>query len=765
MIPLLILHLAVATALVIFHRRLGRWGFLVGAIGPAATLLWALSISQGVLSGTPAIESFSWVPSLGLETEFRIDGYGLLFLLVVAGAGLPIFLYSHRYFSASRRATVFAATMLVFAGSMVGLIAADHLLALFVFWELTTISSYLLIGYKDEDAAARSAALHAALVTGAGGLAMLGGMVLLAGEAGTYVISEITANPPATTAAVSAGWALVLLGAVTKSAQFPFHAWLPGAMAAPTPASAFLHSATMVKAGIFLVGKVGVAAVASVDWWQPVVLGLGATTMVIGGWRAMRQHDLKLLLAFGTVSQLGFIFLLMGSGIPELAFGGIALLLSHALFKATLFMVVGAIDHETGTRDLRRLSGLRSSMPRLFWVALLAALSMAAVPLTIGFAAKEAAFVALLDENVWWVAAAAAASTLTVAYTARFLIGAFGLHHPDHEPAYGHALPVRNTLLAAPGSLAFVSAAAGLIPTALFPLVDGATEAVTGIAKAGKLVVWPGWVAALAWSLASLAVGLLLAWRSDLMRRAGDRVSLAARRLPDAENVFRRFVPALIRFADRSSSLLQNGSLPAYLAIILIVAIVTPTVAVLAEGPTLAVPDGGSWLEWLLGVLIVGFAVSLAFVRRRFAVVILLGGVGYGIAALYAVFGGPDLTLTQLLVETLVITLFAFVLRHLPATFQRPATARLPRIAVALAVGAFVFGAGLVVNAARQPSAVAPIYLEQSVPEAAGSNVVNVILVDFRAFDTFGEITVLVAAVLGAAGLVVPVIRNARNRT
>jgi multicomponent Na+:H+ antiporter subunit A len=308
------------------------------------------------------------------------------------------------------------------------------------------------------------------------------------------------------------------------------------------------------------------------------------------------------------------------------------------------------------------------------------------------------------------------------------------------------------------------SAAVGFVPAALFPLVDSATQAVAGVTEAGKLVVWPGWVAALAWSLASLAVGLLLAWRSDLMSRAGERVSAVAQRLPDAEKVYRRSVPGLIRFADRSSSILQNGSLPAYLATILIVAIVTPTIAVVAKGPTLLVPEPGSWLEWILGVLIVGFAVSLAFVRRRFAVVILLGGVGYGIAALYAVFGGPDLTLTQLLVETLVITLFAFVLRHLPATFKRPATARLPRLVVALAVGAFVFVAGLVVNAARQPSAVAPIFLEQSVPEAAGSNVVNVILVDFRAFDTFGEITVLVAAVLGAAGLVVPVIRSARNR-
>jgi multicomponent Na+:H+ antiporter subunit A len=761
----LLIHFVVAATLLISHRRLGRWAFLLGAIGPGATLVWALARAGELISGGYESESFSWVPSLGLDISFRIDAYSLVFLLVIAGAGVPIFLYSHRYFSPSQRATVFAATMTVFAGSMVGLVAADHILALFVFWELTTISSYLLIGYKDEQAAARSAALHAALVTGAGGLTMLGGLVLLAGESGTYLFSEIVADPPATSAAVTVAWALILLGAVTKSAQFPFHAWLPGAMAAPTPASAFLHSATMVKAGIFLVGKLGVAAAASVDWWQPAVMSIGFATMVLGGWRALRQTDLKLLLAFGTVSQLGFMFLLVGSGVPELLFGGVAILVGHALFKATLFMVVGAIDHETGTRDLRALSGLRRTMPGLFWVATATALSMAAVPLTIGFAAKEAAFDGLLGESSWLVAVAALASVLTVAYTARFLTGAFGSHHPDHEPVAGSPLSARNPLLAAPGSLAIASVLLGLVPTALFPLVDGATKAASEVGKAGKLVVWPGWVPALAWSAASLTVGLLLAWRFEILARATDRVAVLARRMPDAENLYRKSVPALVRFADRSSSLLQSGSLPAYLAIILLVAVAAPTVAVLIGGASLAVPVGGTLLEWILGVLIVGFAVSLAFVRRRFAVVILLGGVGYGIAALYSVFGGPDLTLTQLLVETLAIALFAFVLRHLPATFSGPATARLPRLAVALVVGAFVFVAGLVVNAARSIETVSAAYLADSVPEAAGSNVVNVILVDFRAFDTLGEITVLVAAALGAAGLVIPVIKSLGSRT
>jgi multicomponent Na+:H+ antiporter subunit A len=764
MFLVLLIHVAVAALLLMVRRPLGRWAFLLGAIGPAAVLLWAVGNGSDVLGGIPVVESVSWVSQLDLSLSLRVDGYALLFMLVVAGAGLPIFIYSHRYFSASRRVTVFAATMTLFAGSMIGLVASDHLLALFVFWELTTITSYLLIGFDDEKAAARSAALHAALVTGGGGLAMLGGIVILAGESGTYMISEIVANPPSGSAAVSVAWGLILLGAITKSAQFPFHAWLPGAMAAPTPASAFLHSATMVKAGIFLVGRLGVAATTSTDWWQPAVLTIGLITMVLGGWRALRQHDMKLLLAFGTVSQLGFIFLLVGSGIPELMFGGIAILVGHTLFKATLFLVVGAIDHETGTRDIRKLSGLSRSMRPLFLVATGAAISMAAVPLTLGFAAKEAAFDGLVGQGVAWVAAAAIASVLTVAYTGRFLIGAFGSHDPVTEPVFGSPLRLGSPLLWAPGVLATVSVVFGLIPTALFPLVDSASKAVSGVAKAGKLVVWPGLVPALGWSAASLTIGGLLVWRAELVARVTDAVGRLAERLPTADNTYRRSIPALLRFADRSSSLLQSGSLPAYLAIILLVAVTAPTVAAFANSPSFAVPVGGSLLEWMIGLLVIGFAISLVFVRRRFAVVILLGGVGYGVAAIYSVLGGPDLTLTQLLVETLAIALFAFVLRRLPATFAAPATARLARLGVAIVVGVFVFGAGLMVNGARSATTVSERFLTEAVPEAAGSNVVNVILVDFRAFDTLGEIAVLVAATLGVAGLVAPVIRNARAR-
>jgi multicomponent Na+:H+ antiporter subunit A len=334
MVALILGHVILATVLVLARTRVGRAAFAIGAVGPASTLAYAIAALPEVLDGDSRAASVSWVPSLELGFDLRVDAYGTVFLLVIGTAGVGIFLHATRYFAGTAKAATFAATMTLFAGAMTGIVVSDHLLALFVFWELTTITSYLLIGYSDHQARARSAALHAALVTGAGGLALLGGLVLLARESGTYLISELdgslTAGPVTTTAIV-----LILIGAVTKSAQFPFHGWLPGAMAAPTPASAFLHSATMVKAGIFLVGKLGFIAVAVMDWWFPVVATIGFVTMALGGWAALRQTDLKLLLAYGTVSQLGFLFALVGSGDRNLAFGGLALLVAHAAFKAS----------------------------------------------------------------------------------------------------------------------------------------------------------------------------------------------------------------------------------------------------------------------------------------------------------------------------------------------------------------------------------------------------------------------------------------------
>jgi len=765
MLWLLALHAGLALGLVAASRRLGRWAFLVGAIGPMAVLVWVLTKADQVIGGTPYTATVEWVPSLDLVLDFSVDAYALLFLLVVGFAGVAIFLYAARYFGSGPRATMFAGTMTGFAGAMVGLVSADHLLAVFVFWELTTITSYLLIGYADEKEEARSAALQAALVTGAGGLVLLAGLLLLGNEVGDLHISEIVANPPAGSITVTVAWVLVLIGAATKSAQFPFHGWLPAAMAAPTPASAFLHAAAMVMAGVFLVGRLAPSAVASTGWWTAAVLIIGFVTMVIGAWRALRQHDLKLMLAFGTVSQLGFLFLLFGAGTPELLFGGLALISAHALYKAALFMVVGTIDHGAGTRDLRRLSGLRRSMPTVFWAGALAAASMAAVPLTYGFVAKEAAFDSLLGVGMIPILLAAGASVLTVAYTGRFMIGAFGRHHEGHEPAGLETRTPRSALTWAPLGLAVTGVVLGLFPGVIRSLIDGATLAVYGSGGTGKLVVWPGLVPALGWSLASLGIGSFLVWRPAILDRATQGLARVTAHLPTTEGSFRRSVAGLLRFAEWSTSLIQTGSLPTYVAIIALVAILLPSTAFIGGGPKLVLPPAGGALELILGVLVVASAITIVFTRRRFAAVILLGGVGYGIAGMFALLGGPDLSITQVLIETLVIALFALVLRHMPMSFAMPKARRLSHLAVAVLVASFVFVGGLLTTAERVGDPVSDFYLEASVPEAGGANVVNVILVDFRALDTLGEIAVFATATLGAATLALPLVRRRRGKT
>ncbi len=754
MVALILGHVVLGAVLVLARTRVGRAAFAIGALGPAATLLYAAAVLPDVLDGDTRTESISWVPSLQLAFDLRLDAYGTVFLLVIGAAGVAIFLHATRYFAGTAKAASFAATMTLFAGAMTGIVVSDHLLSVFVFWELTTITSYLLIGYSDHLARARSAALHAALVTGAGGLALLGGLVLLARESGTYLISEmegsLSSGPITTTAFV-----LILIGAVTKSAQFPFHGWLPGAMAAPTPASAFLHSATMVKAGIFLVGKLGFIAVAVNDWWFPAVATIGFVTMALGGWAALRQTDLKLLLAYGTVSQLGFLFALVGSGDRNLAFGGLALLLAHAAFKASLFMIVGAIDKLTGTRDVRLLDGLARSQPALLWTAVAAAASMAAFPLTFGFAAKEAVFDGLLDRNPVLIAVATIASILTVAYSIRFLVGAFGPSEADSEPATAEAGTPWG-LLAPASALALVGIVLGLFPTLPKKLIDLAGASIPGEVGV-KLAVWPGFVPALGFSLASLALGAILA----LTPRLIGPIAGSSQITPKADALFASTVRNLIRGADLISGVVQNGSLPAYLGTILIVAVGLPLTA-LWRIEVVSVPESGSLIELLIAVVILAAAVGLMLVRRRFAAIILLGAVGYGLAGLFLVLGGADLAITQLLVETLVVGLFALVLRRLPAGFEKLRVQPL-RLAVAVSVAVFVFLLGLGFGAAEPDSAVSDGYLERSVPEAAGQNVVNVILVDFRGLDTLGEITVLGVAAIGAAGLVLPIIRSRKE--
>jgi multicomponent Na+:H+ antiporter subunit A len=752
------LHAALGVVLLAAGARMGRRSMWLAMVGPVAVVAWVAARAGQVLGGDPVVATIAWVPAFGLSLDLRIDGFSLLFLALIGVAGSAIFGFAARYMPDRPQTGRFAAFMTLFGGGMVGLVSADDLFGLFVFWEVTTITSYLLIGHDDHRPAARTAALQAALVTATGGLAMLAGFVVLSLAAGTSSLSAILADPPA---AVDAALVLVLLGALTKSAQFPFHFWLPGAMAAPTPASAFLHSATMVKAGIYLIGRFS-PAFADVGWWSPVVVAAGLLTMLVGGWSALRQHDLKLLLAHGTVSQLGFIVALFGFGEPHLAFAGSTLIIAHGLFKASLFMVVGAVDHEAGGRDLRKLSGLRRTMPRTFAVAALASASMAAIPPLLGFVAKEAAFDGLLDVSAAAALVAAAASVLTVGYTGRFALVPFT---GGVSAEAGAAHEARGGLVGWPALLAVGSLALGLFPGPLAALAGGAAEALTGEA-AGKLVLWPGLTAALGLSALVLAAGAGLVWARVGFERFQTRL---ARRvpLPAADTVYHRTIEGMLALAGRTTAVVQNGSLPVYLTVIVLTAVSLPAVlAIRAGGVTWDERTTGTAPEWALVAIIAVAVAGLLRIRRRFVAVMLLGAVGYSVAGLFLLEGGPDLALTQLLVETLVVFFFAFVLVRLPIGYDeapRPAFATTVRVVAAVAVAGFVAAAVLISGSTRTEPPVSDFYLEQALPAAGGANVVNVILVDFRGFDTLGEITVLVVATLGAAALVVPLFARRRD--
>ena len=759
MILLLALHAALAVIAPTVGRRLGRRVFWLCAIAPAATFAWTVTRAGSVLDGRPVTESRGWVPGLDLALELRLDAFSLLMAALISGVGVLIFVYSRWYFSERPRLGQFAGTLTAFAGAMLGIVLADNLFVLYVFWELTSVTSYLLIGFEDDKGSARAAALQAILVTSAGGLAMLGGFVLVGQAAGTYSLSGIVADPPSGTV-VGVGLGLVLLGAFTKSAQAPFHSWLPGAMAAPTPVSAYLHSATMVKAGVYLVARLAPAFALTVAFWRPLVIGVGLVTMLLGGLRALRQHDLKLLLAYGTVSQLGLMVALVGAGHADLTFAGVVLILAHSLFKAALFLVVGIVDHQAHTRDLRALSGLGARMPATFVVAAVAVASMAGLPPLLGFVSKEAIYEALLHvgsgvTGALVVAAVVAGSALTFAYGARFLWGAFATKHaPSHRERVGSDVPVPPLQFLAPAAvLAVLTAAFGVAPALASGVVEEAASSLDAAVEDLHLARWHGFTPALALSALTVALGALLFVGRSRVERLQQRLP----RLPAAVGCYEASITGLNRVAAVSTGVVQNGSLPTYVTVILLTVLALPGVALLGvTGMPSGIELAESPMQAAVAALVVAAAAGAALARRRFAAVLFLGGVGYGVAVLFVIQGAPDLALTQLLIETLALVIFVLVLRHLPEHFE-PARWRLregARWIVSAAMGVFVAAFILIAAGSRTAPPVSREYVERALPEGGGRNVVNVILTDFRGLDTVGEITVLTVATLGIGSLV-----------
>ncbi|SCL37121.1 multisubunit sodium/proton antiporter, MrpA subunit /multisubunit sodium/proton antiporter, MrpB subunit [Micromonospora pallida] len=751
MLVLVAVHALAAVVAPALVRTWGRRALYLVAAVPAATLAWALAHTGQVRSGAPVVETFPWVPGLGLEIALRMGTLAWLLVVLVGGVGALVLVYSAHYFSSDDPGLGrFTAVFVAFAGAMLGLVVSDDLLLLYVFWELTTVFSYLLIGYDPAKRASRRAAMQALLVTTLGGLAMLAGFIMLGQHVGTYRWSRIVENLP-DGGYLAVALVLVLLGAMSKSAIFPFTFWLPNAMAAPTPVSAYLHAAAMVKAGVFLVALMG-PAVADVAPWRAVLLTTGLVTLFLGAWSALRQVDLKLLLAYGTVSQLGLLMVVLGAGTRDTALAGVAMVLAHALFKATLFLVVGIVDHATGTRDLRELSGLGRRAPALAVVATLAAASMAGLPPLAGFVAKEAAYEAFRHggtaEKVV-LAGLVLGSALTVAYTLRFLWGAFA-GKPGVPPTEPH--PVRWPFLAAPALLAVVGLAAGVAAPAVDRLLAPYADLYPVAGTPYHLALWHGPTLALGLSVLAVAAGaglFLLVHRGHL--RTGQWLPF------DGAAGYQRVVAGVDRLAVELTGATQRGSLPFYLGVILLVVVVLPGGALVAGGPW-----SGSFRAWdtplqaVAAAVVIVSAIAAARALRRLTAMILVGVSGYGTALLFILHGAPDLALTQFLVETVTIVMFVLVLRRLPEKFsERPIrSSRRGRIGLGIAVGAVTAGMAYVAAGGRQAVPISVDFPAEAVSYGGGKNVVNVTLVDIRAWDTMGEVAVLLVAATGVASLI-----------
>jgi multicomponent Na+:H+ antiporter subunit A len=783
LLALVLAHFAAALAAPALVAALGRRAFLLLAVVPAAAVAWAVAHTAEVAEGDVVTETVSWVPTLGLDLAFALGSLQWVMVLVVAGVGTLVLVYSAWYFGDDEPGlTAFAGNFVAFAGAMLGLVVADDLLLLYVFWELTTVFSYLLIGHDPTRRVSRAAGMQALVVTTFGGLVMLVGVLILGIQAGTFRVTELLSSSPSGTA-VTVAVLLVLVGALTKSALFPFHFWLPAAMAAPTPVSAYLHAAAMVKAGVYLVALLAPVFVAPA--WHAVLLPLGVVTMLLGAWRALRQVDLKLLLAYGTVSQLGFLLVVVSIGTYAAALAGVALLLAHALFKAALFMVVGIIDKQTGTRDLRTLSGLGRAAPLLAVVACVAGASMAGVPPLAGFVAKESVYKAVADVPLdgdpsglggaagWAVLAGVVlGSALTAAYTARFLWGAFATKTdeapaPDHTRTF-HKLrgPVPAGFIAAPIVLAGLSLLVGFLggpeTTMLTPYAE--EFAVPADTHAYDLALWHGLGLPLALSALSIGVGLAVFWQ----RQAFGRIQMALSPGWGAERGYLRMVRRVDRIAVEVTGLTQRGSVAIYLSVVLLVVVLLPGSALVAamSPPTQVVAwDNGG--QVVVTAVIVLAAVLTIRARRRLKAVLLVGVTGYGTAMLFLLHGAPDLAMTQVLVETVTLVVFVLALRRLPDYFtDRPLTSyRYVRMAIGAAVAVVVAGTMLVAAGARTAPPVSAAFPEEAVSYGGGRNIVNVTLVDIRAWDTMGEISVLVAAATGVASLVFIRTRSATIKT
>ncbi|OCA88148.1 Na+/H+ antiporter subunit A [Bacillus sp. FJAT-27225] len=788
------LHLAIVSPLLFaifipfFHngfRRVHTGWFALPL--PILLFIYFLSFLPETMSQKTVMASLEWIPSLGMNFTAKVDGLGLLFALLISGIGALVILYSIYYLAKDKeRLNHFYVYLLLFMGAMLGVVLSDNLIVMYAFWELTSFSSFLLIGYWYERERSRYGAQKSMLITVFGGLAMLGGIILLYVMTGTFSMTEIilSANQIFNHALFIPALLCILLGAFTKSAQFPFYIWLPDAMEAPTPVSAYLHSATMVKAGIYLVARFTPVFGESSVWFL-LVGGVGLLTLIWGSFFAVKQTDLKAILAFSTVSQLGLIMSLLGVGAAALHFealddniftiaimAAIFHLINHATFKGSLFMAAGIVDHETGTRDIRNLGGLIHLMPITFTVSLIGAFSMAGIPPFNGFLSKEMFFTAMIqvtEMNIfnletWGIlfpVLAWIASIFTFVYSMIFIFKTFtGKFQPEKLAKKPHEAPIG--MLISPLILVSLVIIFGFFPNLLSnSLIAPAMAAILpNLLGAGDefdvhIYFWHGPNLELLMTLGVMVLGYILfktypKW-GNIYKRIPEGLSL------------NRLYDGLLKGSQTGSNKLMNrymtGSIRSYLLYIFGFFIILLLGVLLRENAfkvdTSNVSDIGIY-ELVLVLFIAVGSISILFVKSRMTSIILLGSVGYTVSLFYVLFRAPDLALTQLVIETISVSLFLLCFYHLPKLrkLETRMRFRLTNAVISIGVGAVVTVIALSAHSNKLFDSISQYYVENTYVEAAGKNMVNVILVDFRGFDTLFEITVLAIASLGIFGMI-----------
>ncbi|MGO2009979.1 putative monovalent cation/H+ antiporter subunit A [Vreelandella alkaliphila] len=740
----------------LLNRWFGERTSLVLALFPALMTVWLFSQAPAVMSEGPLLLEWSWVPSLGISLSFLLDGLSLLFGLLITVIGTFVLIYAGGYLKGHADIARFHLALVAFMASMLGLVLADGLLTLFVFWELTSITSYLLIGFNHTDIEARKSARQGLFVTVAGGLALMAGLVLLGGASGSWSFYEIgkMESDLREHSLYTPMLICLLLGAFTKSAQFPFHFWLPNAMAAPTPVSAYLHSATMVKAGIYLLARLH-PELGGTALWVGILSVVGAMTMLTGAFLAIHHTNIKKLLAYSTIMALGTLTMLLGIGSEYAMTAFVTFLLAHSMYKGALFMVAGILDHETGTKDVTAMGGLKSAMPITAVIAFVAALSLAGVPPLFGFIGKELMLEAALGAerfNVLLVLFAFLAAILTIAVAAIIAFRPF-YGRQIETPKTPHEAPF--SMLVGPAVLALGSLVLGLAPAMLGAdaLLTSAATAVVGEPLQVSLSLWYGINMALIMSIASLGLGFLLFMRWDDVRCKLAMLAPIMRHGPEAG--YDGVMSGILRFSEWQTRLLQNGYMRNYILVMLVVLIALIGNSILVRhAPQLVLALDVRFHEVIVASTMVMGALFATISRSRLGAVVSVGIMGFSIALIFILFSAPDLGITQLLVETMTVILLVLVLFRLPRFSNLSTT--LERIrdgAVAAMMGILIFLLIMTAWSINQFEPISMYMVENSAPLAYGRNIVNVILVDYRALDTLGEMFVLALAAIGVIAM------------